>query len=155
MPSPRVVSIHIAPEAGAPPAPVDTVRAVAGHGLEGDRYFRRIGTFSKKDRPARQVTLVESEALDALRDDYEIDLPPGATRRNVTTWGVALNHLVDRTFRVGDALLRGVQLCEPCGHMERLAGRAGVERGLIHRGGLNAEIVEDGTIRVGDAIVVD
>jgi MOSC domain-containing protein YiiM len=155
VPAARVAAIHVAPEAGSAPKAVDAVRAVAGKGLEGDRYYQRIGTFSRKDRPARQVTLIESEALAALAIDYDLEVPPGATRRNITTEGVALNHLVGRTFRVGEATLRGIQLCEPCGYMERLAGRPGIKRGLVHRGGLNAEIVVDGTIRVGDRIAVD
>ena len=153
--SPHVVAIHLAPDGGAPPMAVDAVRAVAGQGLEGDRYFYRIGTFSKKDRPGRQVTLIEAEALEALARDYGIALSPGITRRNLTTAGVALNHLVGRTFRVGEAVLRGIQLCEPCGHMERLSGQEGLKRGLVHRGGLNAEVVTGGSIRVGDPIIAD
>ena len=149
----RVIAIHLAPDGGAPVVAAELVQAVAGKGLEGDRYFERMGTFSQKDRPARQVTLVESEALEGLARDYGIEVAPGATRRNITTTGVALNHLVGRTFRVGEALLRGIQLCEPCGHMERLAGQEGLKRGLVHRGGLNAEVVEGGAIRVGDTIV--
>lgn len=155
VPSPRVTALHIGAEAEAPLAAVGAVRAVSGSGLEGDRYYHRIGTFSKKDRPGRQVTLIEAEALAALARDHGIDLPPGASRRNITTEGIALNHLVGRTFQVGEAVLRGIQLCEPCGHMERLAGQAGVREGLVHRGGLNAEVLESGTIRVGDPIIVD
>ncbi len=152
---PRVLAIHVAPEGGASPVPGEVVRAEAGRGLTGDRYYLRSGTFSAKERPARQVTLVEAEAIEALARDYGIELPPGVTRRNITTAGVALNHLVGRTFRVGEAVLRGVQLCEPCGHMERLAGVPGVKQALVHRGGLNAEVLVSGTIRVGDSVVVD
>lgn len=155
VPPARVIALHVAAEAEAPLVPVDVVRAVAGSGLEGDRYLQRIGTFSKKERPARQVTLIESEALEALARDYGIALAPGVSRRNITTEGVALNHLVGRTFKVGAATLRGIELCEPCRHMERLSGVEGVREGLIHRGGLNAEIVTGGTIRVGDPVIVD
>lgn len=151
----RVTALHVAPDAGAPPVAAELVRAVEGSGLEGDRYYSGTGTYSKKERPARQATLIESEAIEALRRDYGIDVPAGASRRNITTEGVALNHLVGRTFRVGEARLRGIQLCEPCGHMERLAGAAGAREALVHRGGLNAEILKSGTIRVGDPIIVD
>jgi MOSC domain-containing protein YiiM len=149
-----VVAIHVSPGKGKPMASVDTVQAVAGRGLEEDRYYVRAGTFSGKVKPGRQVTLVESESVEALERDHGIPLDQGATRRNVTTRGVALNHLVNRTFRVGEATLRGVDLCEPCGYLEGLT-RPGVRKGLIHRGGLNAEIVGGGTITVGDAIHVD
>jgi len=151
----RVLAIHVAPEGGAPVVAAPEVRAEAGRGLEGDRYFARMGTFSQKNRPARHVTLIESEALEGMTRDYGLTLGPGASRRNITTAGVALNHLVGRTFRVGEAVLRGIQLCEPCGHMERLSGVEGARAALVHRGGLNAEVVSSGTIRVGDAIALE
>jgi MOSC domain-containing protein YiiM len=91
------------------------------------------------------------EAIEALRRDYQIALEPGSTRRNLVSRGVALNHLVDVEFTVGDAVLRGTRLCDPCAHMEKLTVK-GAMRGLIHRGGLRAEIVSGGLIRVGDTI---
>ena len=147
----EVVSISIAPEEGAPTVRVDEVRAVPGRGLEGDRYFHLLGKFSRKQDPGREVTLVESEAVEALARDYGIALEDGATRRNITTVGVPLNHLIGRDFRVGDAVLRGVRLCDPCGYLEKMTA-PGVKKGLAHRGGLNAAIVSEGTIRRGDAI---
>jgi MOSC domain-containing protein YiiM len=127
------------------------VTAVAGQGLEGDRYFLGTGTYSDKPRPDRQVTLVESEAIEALARDYDIALAPGATRRNITTRGVALNHLVGRDFLVGSVRLRGIKLCEPCKHLEATLGLE-VRPGLVHRGGLRCEIVDGGQISVGDPI---
>ena len=130
---------------------VDSIRAVAGRGVEGDRYFLRPGTYSQKDGPDREITLIETEALEALARDYELTLDASESRRNVATRDVALNHLVGRTFRVGEATIRGLRLCEPCGHMERLCGKP-VRPGLVHRGGLRAEILSDGVIRIGDPI---
>jgi MOSC domain-containing protein YiiM len=150
MPKGIVVSIHIATTASGPVLPVNEVRAVAGKGLEGDRYFKEVGTFSHEGDGSNEVTLIESEAIEALKRDYGIDLKPGDSRRNIATHGVALNHLVGREFRVGEVVLRGLRLCEPCSHLEKLTEK-GVMRGLIHRGGLRAEIVTGGTIRVGDA----
>jgi MOSC domain-containing protein YiiM len=146
-----VVSIHLTEAAAAPMAWVNEVRAVAGKGLEGDRYFTQTGTYSKKPRPDREVTLIEIEAIEALKREYGIALDPGATRRNIVTRGVPLNHLVGQQFRVGDVTLRGLRLCEPCAHLERLS-HPGVREALIHRGGLRAQILTDGTIRVGDSI---
>ena len=97
------------------------------------------------------MTLIEIEALEALRRDYEIELEPGAARRNIVTRGVALNHLVGREFSVGGVRLRGVRLCEPCAHLEKLS-RKGVLRSLVHRGGLRADILSEGTIRPGDPV---
>lgn len=146
-----IVSIHIAPSGAAPMKPMNEVRAVAGKGLEGDRYFNGIGTYSNNPGSGRDVTLIEIEAIEALQRDYDIEMKSGESRRNIVTRGVALNHLVGREFRVGEVTLRGIRLCEPCSHLEKLSHK-GVQRGLIHRGGLRAEIVTGGIIRVQDNI---
>jgi len=130
---------------------VSAARAIPGKGLEGDRYFTQAGTFSNPFRPDRAVTLIELEAVDALKRDYGVDLAPGDSRRNVVTQGIALNHLVGREFRVGDVRLEGTKLCEPCSHLARLT-QDDVKKGLIHRGGLCARILTEGTIRVGDSV---
>jgi MOSC domain-containing protein YiiM len=146
-----VVAIYCADAAGEPPQPVAEARALPGRGLEGDRYFRRQGTFSQTSGGGREVTLIEIEALDALERDYAIRLEPSTARRNIVTRGIPLNHLVGREFSVGPVRLRGVRLCEPCTHLEKLSIK-GVLRGLVHRGGLRADVVSEGTIRPGDAI---
>jgi MOSC domain-containing protein YiiM len=132
---------------------VTEVRAVQGKGLEGDRYFNNSGTYSRRVGPDRQLTLIEQESLDAMCRDYEIEFDAGESRRNIVTRGIALNHLVGREFRVGGVALRGLRLCEPCGHLERVTGRP-VRESLIHRGGLRAEILTTGAIRVGDPIEI-
>ncbi|HEV8673835.1 MAG TPA: MOSC domain-containing protein [Methylomirabilota bacterium] len=147
----RVVSIQIAPEAAAPMVGLDQVEAVAGKGLAGDRYFHRAGTYSERPGSGRQVTLIEVEAIEALAREAGIELPSAASRRNLTTRGVPLNHLIGRRFRIGDVVLEASRLCEPCQHLEGLT-RPGVLKALVHRGGLRADIVVGGTIRVGDPI---
>ena len=147
----EIIGIQIAPEGEGALVPVEQVRAVAGQGLEGDRYFFRKGTYSKKHDATREATFIEAEALEALGRDYGLELSARESRRNITTRGVALNHLVGKTFRVGGALFRGLKLCEPCGHLEQLTGRA-VRPGLVHRGGLRAEILESGLVQVGDRV---
>ena len=142
--------IHRAPERGAPPEPAEAVRAVAGAGLRGDRYFRRGGTFS--DRDGSELTLIEAEALAAVERDYDIDLDPGMHRRNITTEGVSLNHLVGTEFGVGEAVCRGTELCEPCSYLERHLESNGVRNALVHRGGLRCRILDGGRIRVGDGV---
>ena len=146
-----VAGIFIAPAANGAMVSVNAVRAVPGAGLEGDRYFLKVGTYSNHPGTGREVTLIESEALEALKRDYGIDLEPASGRRNIVTRGVPLNHLVGREFEVGGTRLRGMRLCEPCSHLEGLT-REGVVRGLVHRGGLRADILADGTIRIGDDI---
>jgi MOSC domain-containing protein YiiM len=147
----RIDAIYIGPEPEKPMVSVHEVKAVPGRGLEGDRYFTKEGTFSKKDGPSREVTLIEVEAVEAASKAYEVVVDAGETRRNLVTSGVPLNHLVDKEFSVGSVRLRGVKLCEPCGHLERVTAK-GVKKPLIHRGGLRAQILNEGTIRVGDEV---
>ena len=150
----NVVSIHVAASAAAPMKTVTEIRAVAGKGLEGDRYFSQAGTYSYQHGSSRHVTLIEIEASEAVKRDYGIELAAGESRRNIVTRGVALNHLVGKQFSIGEVRLRGTELCEPCAHVERLS-RKSVQRALIHRGGVNAEILAGGVIRVGDAVEVE
>ena len=147
-----IESIYIAPAAEAALRSVDQVLAIAGVGLEGDRYATSSGSFSAKPKPGRQLTLIEAEAIEALARELGLVLAPGETRRNLITRGVALNHLVGREFTVGGVRLRGHELCEPCGDLARMTGKPQILQGLVHRGGLRAEILEGGTIRVGDLV---
>lgn len=156
----KVVSIHLAGEASGPMRVVANVRAVPGRGLEGDRYYLGTGHYSRMpSQGGREVTLIEMESLEALRagvvnatgERLGIDLAAADSRRNIATSGVPLNHLVDREFWVGAVRLRGVRLCEPCPHLERLT-HPGVMAGLVHRGGLRASILSGGVIHAGDVV---
>jgi MOSC domain-containing protein YiiM len=130
---------------------LDAARLIEGVGIEGDRYATARGTYSHKPHADRQVTLIEIETLDALRRDHGIDLAPHETRRNLTTAGVPLNHLVGREFRIGEVVLVGGRLNVPCLYLEDLLGKP-VFKPLIHRSGLNCRIVKGGTIRPGETI---
>jgi MOSC domain-containing protein YiiM len=145
-----VEAIYLAAAASAPTSAVNEAHAIPGVGLEGDRYALRQGTFYKP-LPDREITLIEAEAIEALKRDYNVEFSPGEARRNVVTRGVALNHLVGRDFQIGEVKARGIRLCEPCDHLQRVTGRA-VLKGLLHRGGLRAQILSEGTIRVGDPL---
>ena len=148
----KVVSLGIARVAAGAMESLPEVRAVAGRGLEGDRYFNMEGSFS--DNPnttGREVTLIEAEAIDALERDYKYKLEYKDARRNIVTRGVPLNHLLGQEFTVGDIRMRGVRLNEPCNHLAGLTDDK-VKAGLMHRGGLRADILSDGLIRVGDTI---
>ena len=149
-----VHSVHIASVATEPTVAVEEARAVAGRGLEGDRYFSGDGTYSKTPGTGRQITLIELETIEALERDYKMKIEPGQARRNIVTRGVALNHLVGREFSVGEVVLRGMRLNEPCNHLASLTDEK-VKQGLVHRGGLRADIVSGGVIRVGDAVRVE
>jgi len=136
-----VEAIHVGPSKAL--APVDFVRAVAGCGLEGDRHFRADG-----QRPGGALTLIEAEALE------DVGLTGAQSRRQVVVRGVRLNDLVGKRFLVGSVECLGVELCEPCLHLQKLT-RPGLIDDLVHRGGLNADILTNGTIAVGDEVTVE
>src|SRR4030067_3340420 len=117
----QIVAIFIRPQAGQPTQALSQVRAVPGRGLEGDHYYLKIGSPERKIDTSREVTLVEIEAIEAVRRDYKIPLDLGDTRRNLVTQDVPLNHLVGKTFRVGEVTMQGLRLCEPCSHLVGLA----------------------------------
>jgi MOSC domain-containing protein YiiM len=140
-----VERIAITADRAVLPAPVERVRAEAGHGIEGEYHW------SDRPDPGQSITLIAVEALDGLREDTGIELSHEESRRNVLTRGVDLNALVGRRFRVGEVECAGVELCEPCNNLAKWTER-GVLRGLVHRGGLRADILAGGTIAVGDAV---
>ena len=148
-----VEAIFVCPEAKQPMVSVDQVDAVAGRGIEGDRYYEHRGSFSKRDviEPKQEITLIESEAVESAASVYGIDLDPSESRRNIVTRGVALNHLVGKEFSVGETRLRGIKLNEPCRHLVAVAGKPMIKL-LRHRGGLRAQILAGGRITVGDEI---
>jgi hypothetical protein len=139
-----VQAILTAPDAEQPLRRSDSVDAVAGRGLRGDRYHDGRGTFRGPGR-GYELTLVEADVLD------ELGVPWEDARRNIVTTGVALNGLVGRHFTIGDVVCVGRRLAEPCAHLERLSG-PGLLRPLVHRAGLRADIVEGGAISVGDTV---
>ena len=149
----RVDAITIAEVATGAMRLVAQAQALAGRGLAGDRYAAKAGTFTLSDGAGLgyDLTLIEAEVLD------ELVLPEGGrlgyaqARRNIVTRGIDLNALVGRRFRVGEAECLGRRLCEPCAHLERLT-TAGVLRGLIHRGGLRADVLTDGRIDIGSIV---
>ncbi|HYX95269.1 MAG TPA: MOSC domain-containing protein [Geodermatophilus sp.] len=147
-----VEALAIAPAAEADMQLLEVARAVAGRGLDGDRYAARAGTFTPRgdQRPGYDLTLMAAEILDELTAaGVAVDFP--ATRRNVLTRGIDVNALVGRTFRIGDVVCEGLRLCEPCVHLDRLSG-PGLLRPLIHKGGLRADVLTDGEIRPGAPI---
>ena len=147
----RLVAIYVAPVAGAPMQARPSVNALTGVGLDGDRYATGLGTYSDPNRGPRDVTLIEREAVDAVRADG-VAITEADTRRNLVTEGVPLNHLVAQTFRVGAVLLRGLRLSEPCVYLEQLTKIDGARSAFVHRGGLRATIIEGGELRIGDPI---
>ncbi|MGO7361641.1 MOSC domain-containing protein [Rhizobium leguminosarum] len=147
-----IQQLNVTPRAFLPMRTVDTLELVEGKGIVGDRYFNGAGFYSDLPEDGRQVTFFELETLDALRRDHGIALDPDQHRRNITTRGVPLNHLVGVRFRVGSALVEGTRLSTPCRHIEQITGQE-IFTLLLNRSGLHARIVRGGLIRAGDVII--
>jgi MOSC domain-containing protein YiiM len=149
----RLVAIAIARQAKGAMEHVDLIEAVAGEGLAGDRYGAGEGAaqFRGRRKPENEVTLIAQEAIAAANDEFNLTIEHLDTRRNLLTAGVPLNELVGTTFRAGTSLLKGLELCEPCGYLEKRTF-PGIKAALKHRGGLRCCILEGGALRVGDAI---
>lgn len=142
-----VEAIYVAPAAGEPVQALASVRALAGRGLDGDRHVLGTGTFPS-GTPGSALTLIAAEVCESFAPPLE----PSVHRRNVVTRGIDLNALVGREFAIGGVPCRGMRLGEPCRVLDGYAGRP-VLRALVHRGGLRADVLADGELRVGDAVV--
>ena len=146
-----VKSIYIAHEKGEPTFAVDQVHVVPGLGIEGDRYYQLLLNPGKTSKPGRELTLIELEAIEYMRDVEGVQITPEQTRRNIITSGIGLNDLVGCEFQIGSVRLRGVRLCEPC---QYLADRTDMRvlQSMVRRGGLRAEIISEGFISINDII---
>lgn len=148
----RVEGIFICGEASIPMTSLHRARAIAGQGLEGDRYQKGIGFYSD-GQDGRQLTLIEAEDLERLEREHGVVLAPIECRRNIVTRGISLPPLIGRRFRIGTVECLGIRMCPPCAHLEELT-RPGPLRGLARSGGIRAHILTDGEIRVGDLVAL-
>ena len=149
----RVERLWTAPEDSAPMEPHESVRCLAGCGIEGDRYCLGTGYYTPYD--VCEITFVAGEALDHVREEHGIDLTDGRHRRNVELRDVDVHDLLGQRFRVGDATFEGTRPRPPCAHVEDVADEEGVTRALTEgRGGICADVTEDGTVSVGDEVEV-
>ncbi|MBI3940507.1 MAG: MOSC domain-containing protein [Acidobacteria bacterium] len=149
--SATIEKIFIAAVGGAGMQSLEEVEALAGAGLEGDRYCRGSGYWSKVD--ACEVTLIESEDLEQIVAATRVSVLNGEHRRNLVTRGLRLESLAGRRFRVGDAILEFDRLRPPCRYIESLTER-NMTKALLEGGGICARVLHPGKIRVHDPIVI-
>lgn len=149
----KVLALHISGKASAPMQALDQLELVAGKGVVGDRYFLELGTFSKQlaGLPDKELTLIESEFVEAFNREHGFDFDYGDFRRNIVTVGVDLNALVDQDFMLGDIRVKGIRLCEPCAHLAKLLTPE-IMPSLVHKTGLRAQILDDGVLKLNDPI---
>lgn len=144
--------IYLAPVAGAPMEAVATARAVTGEGLAGDRYA--LGTGHWRATDGCQVTLITLEDMQAAQRTAGLSFSQGEHRRNLVVEGIPVAAYRDRHVRIGEARLRFHRLRPPCGYLERMVG-GGAMKALAHRGGIGLTVVEGGTMKVGDPVIVE
>jgi MOSC domain-containing protein YiiM len=148
----RVTEILISPSPSSAMQPTPEVRAIPGMGLVGDRYFSGDGTFSPHpQKPDYEITFIEREKIEAFARESGLPFTASHARRNIVTDGVDLNELAGKEFLVGEVRVRGIRLCEPCNHLAK-ASFPEILTGLVNKGGLRAQILSEGVIRVGDRI---
>ncbi len=149
-----VEAIYRYADSSLPGELIPSARLITGVGIEGDRYALGKGHFQSEGRWGQALTLIEAEAIERLASEHGVEMPVVQARRNIVTRNIDLNSLMGKRFRIGGLLCQGSRLAEPCAWLQ-ITTPAGMLRGLVHRGGLRADILEDGTIKHGDAIVAE
>jgi len=147
-----VEAIYRFAESGAPGEALQMAHLMAGVGIEGDRYALGKGHFSEEGRWGQALTLIEAESIEMLASEHGIEMPTVDARRNIVTRNIDLNALLGKRFRIGGLLCQGSRLAEPCAWLQKTTP-PGTLRGLVHRGGLRADILEDGSVKRGDPVV--
>lgn len=150
-----ITGIFITPEPEGEIFGVESIEAVAGVGLKGDRnYYKQIKLPAEKRKPENECTLVEWESIDELNQSGEFGIiQPYDLRRNLVTKNIHLNDLVGRIFTIGEVTAKGIELCEPCRHLEKMTGKK-IMKPLVHKAGLRAQIIHGGMIHMGDEIKI-
>tara|TARA_Y100001954_G_C15501604_1_gene450148 strand:- start:21 stop:491 length:471 start_codon:yes stop_codon:yes gene_type:complete len=148
----RVVSLFTTPNGADKMISANHLSCVAGKGIEGDRYALGTGTYSKKPEPGRQLTIIEIEELEALKDHTNISCLPEQCRRNVISEGIRLNDLIGKIISIGTVQLRVHRLCQPCGYLEGKLKKPGLKDALWDKGGVRCEVLNDGKIMVENNI---
>ena len=147
----EVVALYVSPTASEPMQPLQEASFVEGRGIEGDRHYLHGEVVADDEEPSYEVTLIEDETIDTLQYEAKVPISAEVLRRHIVTRGFSVNHLVDREFQIGEVRLRGLSLYEPSPQLMESVGHK-IAVGLIHRGGLAAQILSNGVVHVGDLI---
>lgn len=150
----KIVEILIAPTAGAKMQSVNEAVLESGKGIFGDRYYEQKGTFSKADEiaPANEVTLIEKEKIDEFNKEFNLSLAYSDFRRNIVISNCDLNSLVDKEFQIGNVVLKGIRLCEPCSYLSTNIDEKTLMDGMQHKAGLRACVIKNGNINLSSQL---
>lgn len=148
-----IVSIYTSEETAALVRSHESIEAIAGVGLAGDRYATGKGYYSGDPVWDAHLTLIAEEPFTALAAEHNVEIDPQILRRNLVTRGIDLDALIDRDFQIGEqAVFRGWKAWPPCSHIVGLTGRREIFQYLAKQSGIGVDVVTGGIIRVGDPI---
>ena len=152
----KIVKLLISKDPKSAMLNVNQIVLEAGKGIFGDRYYNQEGTFSNKGEiePDRDVTLIEIEKIDALNKEHNLDITAEDLRRNIVVSNCDLNSLVDKEFQIGEVVLKGLRLCEPCKYLSDKLDNEEVLSQMIHKAGLRAQIIKSGSIDLNSQVEV-
>ena len=127
-----------------------------GKGIFGDRYYNQEGTFSNKGEiePDRDVTLKKKKKIDALNKENDLNITAEDFRRNIVVSNCDLNSLVGKEFQIGEVVLKGLRLCEPCKYLSNKLDNEKVLSQMVHKAGLRAQIIKGGSIDLNSQVEV-
>jgi len=144
-----IKQIYIAETSGAAPQATSRAQLIAGQGIQGDRYFSRLPSISSD--PSTEITLIEQEQVDQFNTQHNRQYNYGDFRRNIITHGMPLNSLLGKIFWLGTVQLKGIMLCEPCAYLAKTLDPLVLPH-LLNKGGLRAQILSSGEIKLGETI---
>jgi MOSC domain-containing protein YiiM len=152
----KIVKLLISKDPKSAMLKVNQIVLEAGKGIFGDRYYNQEGTFSNKGKiePDRDVTLIEIEKIDALNNEHNLDITAEDLRRNIVVSNCDLNSLVDKEFQIGEVVLKGLRLCEPCKYLSDKLNEKKVLSEMVHKAGLRAQIIKSGSIDLNSQVEV-
>lgn len=153
----KIVKLLISKDTKSPMQNVNQIILEKGKGIFGDRYYYQIGTFSNKGKvePDREVTLIEKEKIDAFNLDFEQNMSYEDFRRNIVISNCDLNSLVDKEFQIGDVILKGIRLCEPCKYLSEQLNNEKILSKMTNKTGLRAQIIRGGSINMTSQLEVE
>lgn len=152
----KIVSLLISKDINSPMQNVNQVVLEEGKGIFGDRYYNQEGTFSNKGKvePDRDVTLIEIEKIEEFNKNYNQNIIKEEFRRNIVISNCDLNSLVDKEFQIGNVILKGIRLCEPCKYLEEKLEAKSLLKGMVHKAGLRAQIIKGGSIDLNSQLEI-
>ncbi len=152
----KIVKLLISKDIQAPMLNVNQIVLEVGKGIFGDRYYNQEGTFSNKGeiQPDRDVTLIEIKKINDLNKEHNLDITAEDLRRNIVVSNCDLNSLVGKEFQIGEVVLKGLRLCEPCSYLSNKLNNEEVLSQMVHKAGLRAQIIKGGSIDLNSQLEI-